>query len=130
MGKKLSKSNVLWYIRSRPYTSLPDLRRRFEINGDEMSLIEGPGGRVWIGLPERAAQIIAQLWREGKIGLERSVAVRAPVIEGVYPMHLRMTPSQPPHQDVASPPADADVADEVTEEPAETDLEMPTDDRA
>src|SRR5215210_4078905 len=61
------------FIKSRPYVPLHELRRRFELNGelDDVTLIDAPGGtRVYLGLPEREAQLISGLARDGDVGLE------------------------------------------------------------
>ena len=95
--KRLSKSSMLWFIRSRSYVTLPDLRRRFNIVADEETLpMEGPGGRVYVGLPKEPRQMLQDLWREGKVGLELSVAVQAPVVLGVFSLNNRGSNTQVP----------------------------------
>jgi hypothetical protein len=41
-----------------------------------------------VGLPEREATKLQDLWERDEIGVELSVEVRAPVIVGVYPMRI------------------------------------------
>ncbi len=85
--RKLSKSSLLWFIRSRPYAMVAEVRRRFELDeGDEVSLMRDVAGRnkVWIGLPFRAARMMEELSREGRIGIELNVNVLAPVAVGLY----------------------------------------------
>jgi hypothetical protein len=77
------------FIKSRPYVPLHELRRRFELNGDfdDVSPIDAPGGcHVYVGLPPREAQFIAELAREGDIGLELSHDPLVPIVVGVYAM--------------------------------------------
>lgn len=83
--KRLSKSSLNWFIRTRSYVTVPDLRRRFNIDGgDEVVAMEGPGGRAYIGLPQDAGQLVQDLWREGKIGLDLALDVHARSVTGLY----------------------------------------------
>ena len=76
------------FIKSRPYVPLHELRRRFELNGemDEVFPVEVPDGRVFVGLPEREAQFLATLVRDGDIGLELCKDPPMPIVVGVFPM--------------------------------------------
>lgn len=77
------------FIKSRPYVPLHELRRRFELNGDfdDVVPIDGPDGcQLYVGLPSREAQFIAELAREGDIGLEYSHDPHVPCVVGVYAM--------------------------------------------
>jgi hypothetical protein len=77
------------FIKSRAYVPLHELRRRFELNGDldEVAPVEVPEhGRVYVGLPEREADFIATLVRDGDIGLELARDPQVPVVVGVFPM--------------------------------------------
>jgi len=77
------------FIKSRPYVPLHELRRRFELNGelDEVSLIEAPdGSHVYLGLPARESQLIADLARDGDVGLEMCHDPLTPMVVGLYPM--------------------------------------------
>lgn len=76
------------FIKSRPYVPLHELRRRFELNGDcdDVSLIETPGGAVFVGLPGRESQLLAELVRQGDVGLELCLDPCTRVVVGVYPM--------------------------------------------
>lgn len=53
-----------------------------------MCRVEREGEVAFIGLPEREASKIQDLWSRDEIGLELSVEVRAPVVIGVYPMRI------------------------------------------
>jgi hypothetical protein len=76
------------FIRSRPYVPMHELRRRFELNGlpDDVTPIRAPDGTIWIGLPHRESGFVADLLRQGDIGVElcRDPAVR--IVVGVYAM--------------------------------------------
>ncbi len=53
-----------------------------------MTHLRRNGTAAWIGLPEREAAKIQELWDRGELGVELSVEVRAPVVVGLYPMHM------------------------------------------
>ena len=83
--KRLSKSSLLWFIRSRSYVSVPDVRRRFNMEaGEEVFPILTSTGRAYIGLPADAAKLLGDLVREGRIGLELRPGLMAKVALGVY----------------------------------------------
>lgn len=46
------------------------------------------GTAAWVGLPEREAAKLQDLWERDEIGMQLSVEVRAPVVVGVYPMRI------------------------------------------
>lgn len=89
MAKKLNKSSLLWFIRSRPYTTVAELRRRFTLESEDVFPIKLPPGAVYVGLPEKPAGLLAQLVAEGRVGVELSTEVHAPIVDGVFPMDLR-----------------------------------------
>jgi hypothetical protein len=76
------------FIKSRPYVPLHELRRRFELMGelDDVTAVDVPEGRVFVGLPAREAEFVAGLVRDGDIGLELSQDPQAPIVVGVFPM--------------------------------------------
>jgi hypothetical protein len=87
MAKKQSPSTLLWFIRRKAYVPLCEIRRRFDIDGEEGSFFDGDhGARVFVGLPANSSAAIEKLWRQGKIGLEFSVEFDCRVLIGVYPM--------------------------------------------
>lgn len=53
-----------------------------------MALLRRDGTRAWVGLPEREATKLQDLWDRNELGIELSVEVRAPVVVGVYPMRI------------------------------------------
>jgi hypothetical protein len=67
---------------------IADIRRRFELDPEEMSNVRRNGTWAVVGLPEREAVKLQELWEREEIGVELSVEVRAPVIVGVYPMRI------------------------------------------
>lgn len=53
-----------------------------------MSLVSRNGSMAYVGLPEREATKLQELWQRDEVGVELSVEVRAPVVVGVYPMRI------------------------------------------
>jgi len=83
--KRLSKSSLLWFIRSRSYVSIPDIRRRFNLDEqEEISPFVSVQGRIYVGLPSDATRALGDLVREGRIGLELQPGLMAKVAIGVY----------------------------------------------
>ena len=88
-NKRPSTSSLRRFITTRPYVAIAELRRRFGLDDpDAMTLLERDGRSVWIGLPEREATKLQDLWLRDEIGMELSVEVRAPVVVGIYPMRI------------------------------------------
>lgn len=88
-SKRPSTSSLRRFITSRPFVTVAELRRRFGLDEqEEMVHLQRNGTRAWIGLPEREASKLQDLWDRDEIGVELSVEVRAPVVIGVYPMRI------------------------------------------
>jgi hypothetical protein len=88
-SKRPSTSSLRRFITSRPYVPVAELRRRFGLDQtDTMALIARNGDSAWIGLPEREAAKLQELWNRNELGLELSVEVKAPVVIGIYPMRI------------------------------------------
>ena len=88
-NKRPSTSSLRRFISSRPYVAIAELRRRFIVDQpDAMSQLVRNGQIAWIGLPEREAAKLQDLWLRDEIGLQLSVEVRAPVVVGVFPMRI------------------------------------------
>ena len=88
-NKRPSTSSLRRFISSRPYVAIAELRRRFALDDpDAVSRLERDGTVVWVGLPDREAGKLQDLWQRDEIGLELSVEVRAPAVVGVYPMRI------------------------------------------
>lgn len=87
-NKRPSTSSLRRYLTSRPYIAIPELRRRFDLDPEAMSVISRNGTTAYVGLPEREATKLEDLWQRDELGVELSHEVRAPVIVGVYPMRL------------------------------------------
>ena len=86
--KRPSTSSLRRYLTSRPYISVADIRRRFGLDPDAMSTVARNGTTAYVGLPEREASKLQDLWQRDEVGVELSVEVRAPVVVGVYPMRI------------------------------------------
>jgi hypothetical protein len=88
-SKRPSTSSLRRFITSRPFVTVAELRRRFGLDEqDGMVCLRRNGTAAWIGLPEREAAKLQDLWERDEIGVELSVEVRAPVVIGVYPMRI------------------------------------------
>jgi hypothetical protein len=86
--KRPSTSSLRRYLTSRPYIAVADIRRRFALDPEAMSVVSRNGTTAFIGLPEREATKLQDLWQRDEVGVELSVEVRAPVIVGVYPIRI------------------------------------------
>jgi hypothetical protein len=87
--KRPSTSSLRRFISSRPYIPVAEIRRRFGIDDpDCMCRVRRNGSAAFVGLPEREALKIEDLWNRDEIGLELSVEVNAPVVVGIYPMRI------------------------------------------
>jgi hypothetical protein len=92
--KKLSKSTLRWYIGTKSLMPIVEIRRRFGIDGDEVTVLEDERGKLYVGLPAHAAQALEELRQAGKIGYEESVDFHARVLIGAYVI-LRQRNEQP-----------------------------------
>ena len=88
-SKRPSTSSLRRFITSRPFVTVAELRRRFGLDDpDAMAPMQRKGTSAWIGLPEREAAKLQDLWHRDELGLQLSVEVRAPVVVGIYPMRI------------------------------------------
>jgi hypothetical protein len=87
-NKRPSTSSLRRYLTSRPYIAVADIRRRFGLEPDAMSVVSSNGTTAYVGLPEREATKLQDLWQRDEVGVELSVEVKAPVVVGVYPMRI------------------------------------------
>jgi hypothetical protein len=87
-NKRPSTSSLRRYLTSRPYVPIADVRRRFGLDADAMSVVARNGTTAFVGLPEREAAKLQDLWQRNEIGVELSVEVHAPVVVGIYPMRV------------------------------------------
>jgi hypothetical protein len=65
-----------------------ELRRRFELNGaeDDVSPVTVDGQRLFVGLPDREADLLGELLRAGDVGYELLLDPACPLVVGVFPM--------------------------------------------
>ena len=87
-SKRPSTSSLRRYLTSRPYIAVADIRRRFGLDPEAMSVVSRNGTTAYIGLPEREATKLQDLWQRDEVGVELSVEVRAPVVVGIYPLRI------------------------------------------
>jgi hypothetical protein len=64
-----------------------EIRRRFMIEGDELTVVYDDRGPVYMGLPAKPANVLIELAKQGKIGLECCADYNTRVLMGVFPMH-------------------------------------------
>lgn len=124
MAKKLNKSSLLWFIRSRPYTTVAELRRRFTLEAESMEAVKLQNYTYYVGLPARPAALLGQLIQEGRVGIEPAIDVRAHVVEGVFPLDLReyrerITADRAARNGGQAQPLADDAVDEVDGEEAD-----------
>jgi hypothetical protein len=76
------------FVKSRAYVPLHELRRRFGLNGaeDDVSIMLVHDQRLFVGLPPREADLLAELLAGGDIGYELLLDPASPLVVGVYPM--------------------------------------------
>jgi hypothetical protein len=76
------------FIKSRPWIPMHELRRRFDIIGDDddVSPMRVGGHTLFIGLPPAEGRLMAELLSAGDVGYELSLDPITPVVVGVYPM--------------------------------------------
>jgi hypothetical protein len=126
-NKRPSTSSLRRYLTSRPYLTVADIRRRFGLDVDAMSHISRNGTSAYIGLPEREALKLQDLWQRDEVGVELSVEVHAPVVVGIYPMRIarfvldganghHASNGVPPSQIVSTPPPIQATADARAED--------------
>ena len=53
-----------------------------------MSVVSRNGTTAYVGLPEREATKLQDLWQRDEVGVQLSVEVNAPVVVGIYPMRI------------------------------------------
>jgi hypothetical protein len=88
VAKRITKGNLWGFIQSRAYASIADIRRTFVMDVEGAAPVLTSEGTCYIGLPEDAADLIGQLCREGRVGLDLNLNVKARVVQGVYPVRL------------------------------------------
>lgn len=95
-AKKANAGALAWYIRSKGFASVADIRRSFALVCEESVPIQGPLGTVFVGLPEAPARALERLWSDGKIGVELSIEFDARIVTGLYAVNPPGGAAQPP----------------------------------
>jgi hypothetical protein len=88
VAKRVTKGNLWGFIQSRPYVSMADIRRLFLMDVEDAASLVTNEGAYYVGLPLEAADLIRQLWLEGRIILDLNPDVKARVVQGVYPARV------------------------------------------
>ena len=108
--KKLSKSTLRWYIGTKSLMPIVEIRRRFGIDEDEVSVLRDDEGKLYVGLPEQAARALEDLRQNGKIGYELAVDFNARILIGAYAVYGRKSRNGDSHADEPEPDSDEDAA--------------------
>lgn len=87
--RKLKTSSLYWFISSRHYVPMAEIRRRFQIEQTDGTLLDEEGGAIHIGLPEPVARALLDLVRKGKVGLEFAPEFNLRIAIGTFPMRVR-----------------------------------------
>jgi hypothetical protein len=90
VAKRVTKGNLWGFIQSRPYASVADIRRLFMMDVEGAAALATNEGPYYIGLPPEAADLIRQLWQDGRILLDLNPDVKGKVVQGVYPARMPM----------------------------------------
>ncbi len=109
--RRVKASNLFWFISSRPYVPMADIRRRFDLETESGTLVHDERGQLHIGLPKGAADCLLELSRRRKIGLHYDLEFSMRVVVGVYPMRVRIAQTFPTIQGRVEPVADPDEID-------------------
>ena len=88
MAKRVTKGNLWGLIQSRPYASVSDIRRMFLVETDSAVPFSTTEGTYYIGLPREVADVVSQLWHEGRIVLDVNPDVKGQVIQGLFPARV------------------------------------------
>jgi len=117
---KLSKSSLHWFVKSRPFVLVPEIRRRFELDSeDEAYPIQSPGGRAFVALPQRAARLLEDLVKEHRVGLELAPDLGARLVLGVFAFDMLKQPVGQVQMRPPGPPQEMEPSDEDEDEAAE-----------
>jgi hypothetical protein len=122
-ARRLKSSSLLWFISSRPYVPMADIRRRFGLVTETGAFLSDEEGSVHIGLPRQAAETLLDLKRRQKVGLQYDLEYATRIVVGAYPIRIRLAPPAPvgrlPQQAAPAPvsapmePTDEGVPDEA-----------------
>ncbi len=105
--KKLSKSTLRWYIGTKSLMPIVEIRRRFGIEGDEVTVLEDEQGKLYVGLPQQHAEALEELRQQGKIGYELAVDFHARVLIGAYVLYKKREDGQRHREEEPEPSENA-----------------------
>lgn len=94
-ARRLKSSSLLWFISSRPYVPMADIRRRFGLATEVGTILHDDEGAVHIGLPRQAAETLLDLKRKQKVGLQYDLEYATRIVVGAYPIRIRLAPPVP-----------------------------------
>ena len=105
IGRRIKSSSLLWFISSRPYVPMADIRRRFALQTECGSFLFDEEGSVHIGLPRQAAETLLDLKRKQKVGLQYDLEYATRIVVGAFPIRIRLAPPVSPAHPYQSPGA-------------------------
>jgi len=94
--RRLTASSLYWFISSRHYVPIAEIRRRFQLDATDGTLLSDDDGIIHIGLPDQAARALLDLKKKGKIGLEFAPEYELRIVVGAYPMRVRPPETRKP----------------------------------
>jgi hypothetical protein len=94
-ARRLKASSLLWFISSRPYVPMADIRRRFGLATEAGTVLHDDEGAVHIGLPRQAAETLLDLKRKQKVELQYDLEYATRIAVGAYPIRIRLASPAP-----------------------------------
>ncbi|HEV7215109.1 MAG TPA: hypothetical protein VGP33_08270 [Chloroflexota bacterium] len=90
--RRVKSSSLLWFISSRPYVPMADIRRRFGLQTETGTFLFDEEGSVHIGLPRQAAETLLDLKRKQKVDFQYDLEYATRIAVGAYPIRIRLSP--------------------------------------
>ena len=91
-ARRVKSSSLLWFISSRPYVPMADIRRRFGLQTETGTFLFDEEGSVHIGLPRQAAETLLDLKRKQKVDFQYDLEYATRIAVGAYPIRIRLSP--------------------------------------
>ena len=90
--RRVKSSSLLWFISSRSYVPMADIRRRFGLQTETGTFLFDDEGSVHIGLPRQAAETLLDLKRKQKVDFQYDLEYATRIAVGAYPIRIRLSP--------------------------------------
>lgn len=89
-ARRVKSSSLLWFISSRPYVPMADIRRRFGLQTDSGTYLFDEDGSIHVGLPRQAAEALLDLKRKQKVDFQYDLEYATRIAVGAYPIRIRL----------------------------------------